>query len=145
MAEEYWTIAPEAYRGLLQVNRSLKDGALPAKLVHLVYLRASQLNGCAYCCDMHTHEAIKDGESEQRLHCLAAWRDAPFFDEKERAALAWTEVLTRLADRPVPDELHAEVRLALSEREFVELTFAVASINAFNRLSVGTQRQPKPR
>jgi AhpD family alkylhydroperoxidase len=145
MAEEYWTIQPEAYRGLLQVNRSLKEGALPAKLLHLVYLRASQLNGCAYCCDLHTHEALKDGESEQRLHCLAAWRDAPFFDEKECAALAWTEAVTRLADHPIPDELHAEVRLQFSEKEFVDLNFAVASINAFNRLGVGFHRQPKPR
>jgi AhpD family alkylhydroperoxidase len=108
-------------------------------------LRASQLNGCAYCCDLHSREALRDGDSEQRLHCLAAWRDTPFFDEKERAALAWTEAMTRLAERPVPDELHAEVRRHFDEKEFVDLTFAVASINAFNRLGVGFHRQPKPR
>ena len=124
---------------------------LEAPLLELVRIRASQINGCAYCLDMHTKDARAGGESEQRLYALAAWRETPFYTARERAALAWCEAVTRLADDSVSDPLFDAVRAQFSEGEVVALTMAVVAINGWNRLAVslrtvpGTYRRPAAR
>src|SRR5919198_2756433 len=105
-------------------------------LLELVKMRASQINGCAFCLDMHSKDARARGESEQRLYLLNAWREAPFYTERERAALAWTEAVTLITDGHVPDDVYDEVRAHFSEKELADLTLAVATINAWNRLSI---------
>lgn len=109
---------------------------LDASLFELVKIRASQINGCAYCIDMHTKDARRAGETEQRLYALNAWRETPFFTDRERAALEWTEAVTRLAETHVPDEIHERVAAQFDEAELVALTFAVVVINGWNRLAV---------
>ncbi|MCC7286207.1 MAG: carboxymuconolactone decarboxylase family protein, partial [Burkholderiaceae bacterium] len=106
-------------------------------ILELVKMRVSQINGCAYCLDMHSKDARAAGETEQRLHVLAAWREAPFYSERERAALAWAEALTLVAKRGVPDALYEQVREQFSEKALVELTLAVIAINGWNRLAIG--------
>jgi len=105
-------------------------------LLELVKLRASQLNGCAYCIDMHTKDARSHGESEQRLYGVSAWHEAPFYTARERAALAWTEAVTLVSQSQVPDEVYAQVRAHFSEKETVDLTLAIAAINSWNRLAI---------
>ena len=112
------------------------------KLFELVKIRASQLNGCAYCIDMHTKDARLAGETEQRLYALSAWRETPFFNDRERAALEWTEAVTRVGDTHVPDDVHARVSALFDEDEMVALTFAVVVINAWNRLAVSFRVPP---
>ena len=124
--------------------------SLDKRLFHLVEIRASQINGCAYCIDMHTKDARAAGESEQRIYALSAWHETPFFDERERAALEWTETLTRIADNHVPDDVFARVSAHFDEKELVALTFGVVVINAWNRLTMSFQPlvgsyQPQPR
>jgi AhpD family alkylhydroperoxidase len=143
--ENYREIAPEAYRALIQLSTLMHKGSLEAGLVHLLYLRVSQLNGCAYCVDAHTYEALHDGEAPQRLYNLTVWRETPFFTPRERAALAWAEAMTQLPGGHPPEALHEATRRHFSEREFVDLTFAIATINALNRIGVGFQGQPAPR
>jgi len=109
---------------------------LDARLFELVKIRASQLNGCAYCIDMHTKDARHAGETEQRIYALSAWRETPFFTDRERAALEWTEAVTRVGDSHVPDELYERVAAQFEEAELVALTFGVIVINSWNRLSV---------
>jgi len=109
---------------------------LDARLFELVKIRASQLNGCAYCIDMHTKDARHKGETEQRIYALSAWRETPFFTDRERAALEWTEAVTRVGDSHVPDELYERVAAQFEEAELVALTFGVIVINSWNRLSV---------
>ena len=127
----------------------VRNCGLDHSLLELVKLRASQLNGCAHCIDMHTKELRADGESEQRLYLLNAWRESPFYSGRERAALAWTEAVTLLADSQVPDDVYDEARKQFSEEELVNLTFALVAINGWNRLTIpfrtvpGTYR-PKP-
>ena len=113
--------------------------SLDKRLFHLVEIRASQINGCAYCIDMHTKDARAAGETEQRIYALSAWHETPFFDERERAALEWTETLTRIADNHVPDDVYARVSAQFDEKELVALTFGVAVINAWNRLTMSFQ------
>ena len=110
--------------------------SLDKKLFHLVEIRASQINGCAYCIDMHTKEARAAGETEQRIYALSAWHETPFFTDRERAALEWTETVTRVADTHVPDEAFAAVSAHFNESELMALTFAVVVINAWNRFSI---------
>ena len=143
--ESYWKLAPEAYRTLMQLTKLMHESSIEAKLVHLVYLRVSQLNGCAFCVDRHTYEALADGEDMQRLHTLVVWRETAFFTPRERAALAWAEAMTTLPAAPPSDALHAATRQAFSEQEFVDLTFVVATINALNRIGVGFKGEPKRR
>ena len=112
------------------------EASLDRRLIELVKIRASQINGCAYCIDMHTKEARLAGETEQRIYALSAWRETPFFNERERAALEWTEAVTRVADTQVPDEIHERVTSHFNEDELVALTFAVIVINSWNRLAV---------
>jgi AhpD family alkylhydroperoxidase len=106
-------------------------------MVELIKIRSSQLNGCAYCLDMHTKDAIAIGESAQRLHVLAAWREAPFYSDRERAALAWCEALTLLSETGAPDDVYHELEQQFSPQEIMEVTFAIVTINSWNRLAVG--------
>jgi AhpD family alkylhydroperoxidase len=132
----YVKAAPGAYRVMSQLEQYVRNCGLEGSLIELVKLRASQINGCAYCIDMHTKDARAAGESEQRIYLLAAWREAPFYTERERAALEWTESLTLIADNHVPDEIYERVRPHFSEEELVNLSLAVATINAWNRLAI---------
>jgi AhpD family alkylhydroperoxidase len=129
-------VAPSALYALLGLEQQSRRSGIEPALRHLVYLRASILNGCAYCVDMHTKDAMLAGETEQRLHAVAVWHEAPFFTERERAALAWTDALTLIAQTGVPDEVFADARTAFSEEELIALTVAIITINGWNRLAV---------
>lgn len=133
---DYKKIAPGAYQALAGVERYVRGSGLEHSLLELVKTRVSQINGCAYCLDMHTKDARAAGESEQRLHVLAAWREAPFYTERERAALAWAEALTLVSTNPISDELYAEVSRYFTEKEVVDLTLAVVAINGWNRVAI---------
>jgi len=126
----------EAARAMLQLQRAVNASGLEHSLLELVKIRASQINGCAYCLDMHTKDARAAGESEQRIYALSAWHEAPFFTARERAALEWTEAVRRIADTHVPDDVHDRVRAEFSEQELVSLTWALVAINGWNRLAV---------
>lgn len=128
--------APAGYKLMLDMEKYLHECGLEESLIHLVKMRASQINGCAYCLDMHSKDARAAGETEQRLYALSAWREAPFFSERERAALAYTEAVTRISEDHVEDELYAEVRRHFSEKEIVDLTFCIIVINGWNRLAI---------
>ncbi|MGH3048691.1 MAG: carboxymuconolactone decarboxylase family protein, partial [Gaiellaceae bacterium] len=128
---------PTALQAMLGLEDAVRESTLEPALLELVKMRASQLNGCAYCLDMHSKDARARGESEQRLHVLAAWREAPFYTDRERAALAWCETLTLLPQRGAPDDVYAEVTQAFSDEEIVALTLAVVAINGWNRFAVG--------
>jgi AhpD family alkylhydroperoxidase len=138
----YHRAAPEGVRTLRQMNKYLEGSSLEAGLRHLVFLRASQLNGCAFCVDMHVAEALRDGEDARRLHSVVVWREAPFFTDRERAALAWTEAVTLVAQTHVPDEVYAEARRHFDEKALTDLTLAVATINAWNRMAVSFRTLP---
>lgn len=140
----YATVAPEALRPLYQATRYLHSSVmLEPALLHLLYLRASQINGCAFCIAMHWREAKEDGIEDDRLHGLVAWREAPWYSERERAALAWTEALTEIARTHAPDDVYDEVRSAFSEREVVDLTLAITTINAWNRFAIAFRTPPE--
>jgi AhpD family alkylhydroperoxidase len=138
----YAAIAPEALKRMRHLNAYLAGCSLEHALLELVKLRASQLNGCAFCIDMHWRDARAQGEVEQRLYLLSAWREAPCYTERERAALAWTEASTLLASGHPSDELYAEVSRHFSERELVDLSFAIVIINGWNRLAVPFRAVP---
>ncbi|MDR0182382.1 carboxymuconolactone decarboxylase family protein [Lysobacter arvi] len=140
---DYTALAPSAFQHLLQLSTGLHKGPLGAKLVEWVSLRVSQINGCVFCLDMHATMLRKAGESQRKLDTLAAWRESPLFDARERAALAWAETLNALGAAPVPEDALAQVRAQFDEREVAELTFAVAAIRAWNVLNVGL-RKPLP-
>ncbi len=133
---DYRKESPQGLAALYQLEKYLKDSGLDPLLLHLLKARASQINGCAYCLDMHTKDAREAGESEQRLYTLAAWRETPFFTERERAALAFTEAVTRIAEHGGGELVHDELRQHFSDKEIVDLTLAVVAINAWNRLAV---------
>lgn len=148
---DYAGLAPEAVQTLRDLERAVRQSGLEPLLLELVKVRVSMINGCAFCLDMHTQDARALGESEQRLYGLAAWGEAPFYTERERAGLAWAEAVTLLGDTdPVDDTLYHHVRLHFTDRELVWLTWAVVAINSWNRLSIsmrvpaGTYR-PQPR
>ena len=126
----------DAGQAMLNLGKAVDNCGLERPLLELVKTRASQINGCAYCIDMHTKDARAMGEAEQRLYALSAWRETPFFSERERAALEWTEAITRIADNHVPDELYDRVRIHFDEPQLVALTFAATVINAWNRLAI---------
>lgn len=145
---EYWKVAPGGFKALSSLEAYLHDSGLDQRLLHMVKLRASQINGCAYCIDMHWKDARAAGESEQRLYGLDAWRETPYYDDRERAALEWTEALTNVTDGHVPDVVYDAVRGHVSEKELVDLTWAVAAINAWNRVSIAFRSEAgkyKPR
>ena len=128
--------SPDAFKALLATEQQVHQSGLEESLIELVKMRASQINGCAYCLDMHSKNARARGETEQRLYLLNAWREAPFYSERERAALAWTEAVTRIADAGVPDALYAQVRQHFEEKAIVDLTLAVIAINGWNRMAI---------
>ena len=130
------------YDAMDALDQYLNTCALDAKLLHLVRLRASQLNGCAYCLDMHWKDLRAAGENEQRLYSLDAWRECPYYTDRERAALAWTEAVTHITDGHASDEAYAEARAHFNERELADLTLAVTTINAWNRLSIAARLVP---
>ncbi len=132
----YAKIAPKGINALRNLQAYIESCGLEHSLLELVKTRASQINGCAYCLDMHTKDARAAGESEQRLYLLSAWREAPFYSERERAALAWTEAVTRIADAIIEGDLYEEARRHFDEREIVDLTLAVIAINSWNRLAI---------
>jgi AhpD family alkylhydroperoxidase len=134
--------APEAMEAISHLHAYVRNCGLDHKLLELVKLRASQINGCAWCMDMHSKELRAAGEDEQRLHLLSAWRECPFYTDRERAALAWTEALTLLAQGNVPDDVFALARSQFSEQDLVKLTLAIVAINGANRINVAFRAVP---
>ena len=134
--------SPELFEKLFELNKLIENATISEKIRDLVSIRASQMNGCAFCLDMHVKEAKLHGERELRVHHLSTWRESPLFVPKERAALAWTETLTRLPEQGVSDDVYDHVRAQLSEREISDLTFAVMAINAWNRANVAFKTVP---
>lgn len=139
---DYQQQSPELFKKLVEFNMMVKKGAIEESIQDLVAVRASQINGCAFCVDMHIKQATIHGERPLRLHHLAAWRESTLFIPRERAALAWTEALTQLPPQGVPDEIYDRVRTQLSEKEIVELTYAIMAINAWNRINVAFRVVP---
>jgi AhpD family alkylhydroperoxidase len=139
---DFWKQSPELANKLVELSMFIGKSSIEKPIQHLVNLRASQLNGCAFCVDMHAKEATIDGERPLRLHHIVTWRESALFSPRERAALAWTEVLTNLPAEGVPDELYDRVRGQLSEKELSDLAILVASINAWNRLNIAFHVAP---
>jgi len=137
MRLNYGVVAPEAIKAMLGLEQAVKNMGLEPALFHLIKLRASQINGCAYCIDMHSREARADGESQQRLDLLSVWRETNFFDDREKAALAWTESLTLIAETHAPDADYEALAAVFTERERVAITLAIAAINGWNRIAIG--------
>ena len=134
--------APEAQKAMAALEKYLAECGLDQGLIHLLKMRASQINGCAYCIDMHSKDARALGETEQRLYELDAWRETPFYTDRERAALAWTEAVTLVSQTHVPDSIYEDVRNHFSEKEIVDLTFVASTINAWNRLAIAMRAVP---
>ena len=137
-----YQLAPDIINALRALEAQVQACGLEQSLIELVKTRASQINGCAFCINMHTQDARNHGETEQRLYLLNAWRESPVYTDRERAALAWTEAVTLVSETHVPDEVYAEVRRQFSEQETVNLTMLVATINAWNRLCVSLRAIP---
>jgi AhpD family alkylhydroperoxidase len=135
-------VSPAASQAMLALETYVRKSRLEPSMLELVRLRASQINGCAYCIDMHTKDARADGESEQRLYALDAWRETPFYTDRERAALEWTEAITLIRDGHAPDHIYEEVRRRFTEEELVNLTLAIVAINGWNRLAIGFRAVP---
>ena len=136
-------VNPGIMQAMLGLERQVRQARLDHRLLDLVRMRASQINGCAYCLDMHSKDARAAGETEQRLYGLNAWRETPYYSPRERAALEWTEALTRVADATgVPDDLYDRVREQFSEDELVHLSLAIVSINGWNRLNIAARTVP---
>ena len=132
-------LAPNLYEAVLQLENQVQASSLESQLIHLIKLRASQLNHCAFCVNMHTEESLADGVDPRKLYLLTVWEEATVYTERERAALAWTESVTLVAETGVPDEAFEEVRTQFSETEVAELTVAIATINAWNRIAVSSR------
>ena len=139
-----YTLVPEAFKPMMSLEGYIQSCGLESSLIHLVKTRASQINGCAYCIDMHVKEALKDGETSERLYMLNAWRESPLYTDRERSALAWTESLTLLTNTSADDTLYAQLSTHFSEEERVKLSLVIGCINVWNRLNVGF-RVPHPR
>jgi AhpD family alkylhydroperoxidase len=131
-----------AYHTMIGLEEYLKKCGLEESLLHLIKMRASQINGCSYCLDMHWKDARASGETEQRLYSLDAWHECPYYTDRERAALAWTDAVTRISENHVPDELYEQVKPHFSEKEIIDLTLAVATINVWNRLAISGRIEP---
>jgi len=142
MRLNYIKVQPESFQTLLKLEGYVKKSGLDGKLLELIKIRASQINGCAYCLDMHTKDARAMGETEQRLYMLNAWREAPFYTEAERAALALTEAVTQISNAGVPQDLYEQVRNYFDESEFVNLIMAINAINSWNRMAISTGMVP---
>jgi AhpD family alkylhydroperoxidase len=139
---DYLRFAPEALKAMYGLEKYLATCGLEHKLLHLLKLRASQINGCAFCIDMHSKDARALGESEHRLYALDAWRETPFYTDKERAALAWVEAVTLVSETHVPDDVYEELKKHFSEKEIVDLTLLAATINMWNRLTISMRAVP---
>ena len=139
---QYGKVAPEGMKAMRGLENYVRQCGLECSMLELVKLRASQINGCAYCIDMHTKDARAQGEQEQRLYALVAWQETPFFNERERAALAWTEAVTKVGEGHVADSLYENARRYFSEKELVDLTFAIVAINGWNRLAISFRTIP---
>jgi AhpD family alkylhydroperoxidase len=139
---DFHSVDPDAVRAMRALQAFVDSSGLDPSLLELVKVRASQINECAYCIDMHTKDARARGETEQRLYALAAWAETPFFDDRERAALAWTDAVTRLGEGHVPDAVFVQARGSFSEAELVQLTLAVVAINGWNRICVAFRAVP---
>jgi AhpD family alkylhydroperoxidase len=135
-------VNPGVVQSLLGLERQVRQGGLDHKLLDLVRMRASQINGCAYCLDMHSKDARAKDETEQRLYSLDAWRETPYYSARERAALEWTESLTLVAETRVPDDVYERVREQFSEDELVHLSLAIVAINGWNRLNIAARTVP---
>lgn len=138
----FYTASPDAMKAMMALETAAGKLGLEQPLLELVKLRASQMNGCAFCVDTHTSDARKAGESERRLHGVSVWRETPFFTARERAALAWTEALTQVAVTHAPDADYELVKANFSDKEQVDLTLAIVTINAWNRFGVGFRKMP---
>ena len=134
--------SPGAYRAMLGLEQYLRECSLEQSLIHLIKLRASQINGCAYCLDMHWKDLRALGENEQRLYSLDAWRECPYYTDRERAALEWTDAVTLITNGHVPDEVYEKVRRFFNEKELCDLTLVVATINAWNRFAISARTVP---
>ena len=139
---EYAQVAPGAVEAMRALEKHVHTCGIDPKLLELIKIRASQINGCAYCLDMHTKDARTQGETEQRIYALNAWRETPFFTEKERAALAWTESVTQVSMSQVPNEVYEIVRQYFDEKEIVNITTAIVAINGWNRFAVSFRSVP---
>ena len=148
---DYYKLSPGGYKAMLGLEQYLNNSGLEKKLLHMIKLRVSQINGCAYCLDMHWKDLQAEGESQQRMYSLDAWRETPYYTDRERAALAWAEAVTNITDGHVSDKVYEAARQHFSEQELSDLTLAVVTINAWNRLSIafrvvpGTYQPPKLR
>jgi AhpD family alkylhydroperoxidase len=134
---DYFAAAPESLQAMLALEQHIRNTGLEESLIHLVKIRASQINGCAYCIHMHTRESRAQGESEERIYLLSAWRESPLYTERERAALAWTEALTLVSETHAPDKDYVPLQGAFSEKEIVDLTLLIGVINTWNRMAIG--------
>lgn len=139
---DYYSASPKAMKAMIALEAMTSNLSIEPALLHLIKVRASQVNGCAFCTDMHTLDARRLGETERRLYAIVVWRDSNFFNVRERAALAWTEAVTLLSQSRVPDDVYAEAREHFSESELVDLTIAVNTINSWNRLAVSFRQTP---
>ena len=139
---DFYKTSPDAIKALMALEVAVSKLGIEPALHELVRLRASQVNGCAYCVDLHTSDARKKGETERRLYAVSVWRETPFFTPRERAALGWTEAITRIADTHAPDESYDALRAEFSEVECVNLTLAIGLINSWNRLAIGFRKMP---
>ncbi len=139
---DYDKVAPEAVKAVLGLQKFVNNTGLEESLLNLVMLRVSQINGCAYCVDVHCADARKNGETERRLQAVCVWQESPFFTDRERAALAWAEAVTLLSETHAPDDIYQEVRGHFDEKSTVDLTMAVITINSWNRLAVSFRKLP---
>ena len=139
---DFMKVGKGAFNALLGVEKYIHGSGLEPTLLHLIKIRASQINGCAYCIDMHWKDARVDGETEQRLYGLDAWEESPYYSERERAALAWTEAVTNIHEGHVPDSVYEWVRESFTEKELVDLTLAITAINSWNRLNIAARTIP---
>lgn len=139
---DYYSASPKAMKAMIAMEALTRDLSIEPALLNLIKIRASQLNGCAFCTDMHSVDARRIGETDRRLYAIVVWRDSGFFSPRERAALAWTEAVTLLAQSHVPDDVYALAREQFGEGELVDLTMAVSAINSWNRLAVSFRQTP---
>ncbi len=139
---DFYKASPEAIKAMVALEVAVSKLGIDPALQELLRLRASQINGCAYCVDLHSGDARKKGETERRLYAVSVWRETPFFTPRERAALGWTEAITRIADTHAPDEAYEALRAEFSEAECVNLTLAIGLINSWNRLAIGFRKMP---
>ena len=140
--QDFYTVSPDAFKAMMALETAVSKLGIETPLLELVRLRSSQINGCAFCVDMHCADARKGGETERRLYSVSVWRETPFFSERERAALAWTEALTLISQTGAPDADYEQLAAHFSPAEMVNLTVAINTINGWNRLAIGFRKMP---